>query len=94
MICGANMIPIPNDMTFPINLSLLAGGVTVRDEDVCADMRFAFEHFEIVTEHGAAVSLAGALNGQVNMKDKTIATITTGGNMEMARHCALIEDAK
>ena len=94
MICGAIMIPIPNDVTFPINLSQLAGGVTVRDEDAGADMHFAFEHFEIVKEPGAAVSLAAALNGQVNMKDKTIATITTGGNIDIARPCALIGDAK
>jgi threonine dehydratase len=92
-ICDAIMTPIPNDVTFPINLDLLAGGVTASDADVRAAMRFAFEHFKIVTEPGAVVGLAAVLNGQVDIKDRTVATIITGGNIDIARFSALIEDA-
>ncbi len=93
-ICDAIMTPIPNDVTFPINLALLAGGVTATDEDVRAAMRFAFEHFKIVTEPGAIIGLAAILNGQVDIKDRTVATVITGGNIDMARFSALIGDAK
>ena len=92
-ICDAIMTPIPNDVTFPINLDLLAGGVTASDADVRAAMRFAFEHFKIVTEPGAVVGLAAVLNGQVDIKDRTVATIITGGNIDIAWFSALIEDA-
>ncbi len=92
-ICDAIMTPIPNDVTFPINLDLLAGGVTASDTDVRAAMRFAFERFKIVTEPGAVVGLAAVLNGQVDIKDRTVATIITGGNIDIARFSALIEDA-
>lgn len=88
-ICDAIMTPIPNDVTFPINLDLLAGGVTATDDDVIAAMRFAFDHFKIVTEPGGVVGLAAILNGQIDIKDQTIATVITGGNIDLARFYAL-----
>jgi threonine dehydratase len=93
-ICDAIMTPIPNDVTFPINLDLLAGGVTATDEDVRAAMRFAFEHFKIVTEPGAVVGLAAVLNGQIDIKNKTVATFITGGNIDISRFSALIGGLK
>lgn len=91
-ICDAIMTPIPNDVTFPINLDLLAGGVTASDADVRNAMRFAFEHFKIVTEPGAVVGLAAVLNGQIDIKHRTIATIITGGNIDATRFAELLED--
>lgn len=91
-ICDAIMTPIPNEVTFPINLDLLAGGVTANDAEVRAAMRFAFEHFKIVTEPGAVVGLAALLNGQIDIKDRTIATVITGGNIDLARFAALTGD--
>ena len=88
-ICDAIMTPTPNEVTFPINLDLLAGGVTASDADVRMAMRFAFEHFKIVTEPGAVVGLAAVLNGQVPIKNRTVATVITGGNIDHARFAAL-----
>ena len=92
-ICDAIMTPIPNDVTFPINLDLLAGGVTANDDDVRAAMRFAFEHFKIVAEPGAVVGLAAILNGQVEIANRTVATILTGGNIDAARFAMLVANA-
>jgi len=90
-ICDAIMTPIPNAVTFPINHALLAGGVTATDQDVCDAMRFAFEHFKIVTEPGAVVGLAAILNGQVAVAGRTVATMITGGNISATRFAALLE---
>lgn len=90
-ICDAIMTPIPNVVTFPINHALLAGGVTASDAEVRAAMRFAFEHFKIVTEPGAVVGLAAVLNKQVDIKDRTVATVITGGNIAPARFTELLE---
>ncbi|MCP5087707.1 MAG: threonine/serine dehydratase [Rhodobacteraceae bacterium] len=90
-ICDAIMTPIPNAVTFPINQALLAGGVTASDAEVREAMRFAFEHFKIVTEPGAVVGLAAILNGQVTIKDRTVATVITGGNIAPKRFAALLE---
>lgn len=90
-ICDAIMTPIPNAVTFPINHALLAGGVVASDAEVQGAMRFAFKHFKIVTEPGAVVGLAAILNGRVEIADRTVATIITGGNISAARFAALLE---
>ncbi|MCR9174977.1 MAG: threonine/serine dehydratase [Alphaproteobacteria bacterium] len=89
-ICDAIMTPIPNTVTFPINKELLAGGLVATDEQVTSAMRFAFEHFKIVTEPGAVVGLAAILSGEIDIKGRTIATIITGGNIDAARFCTLL----
>lgn len=91
-ICDAIMTPIPNAVTFPINQALLAGGMTASDTEIRAAMRFAFEHFKIVTEPGAVVGLAAILNGQVDIADRSVATVITGGNIAAARFAALLKD--
>ncbi len=90
-ICDAIMTPIPNDVTFPINLDLLAGGLVATDAEVRAAMRFAYDHFKIVAEPGAVVGLAAILSGRIDIKGRTAATIITGGNIEAARFANLLE---
>jgi len=91
-ICDAIMTPIPGELTFSINRDLLAGGVTATDTEVRNAMRFAYDHFRIVTEPGAIVGLAAILNGQVPIAGRSVATIITGGNIDFARFAALLED--
>ncbi len=90
-ICDAIMTPIPGEMTFAINRDLLAGGVTATEDEVRDAMRFAFEHFKIVTEPGAVVGLAAILNGQVSIKSRVVATVITGGNIDSRRFAQLLE---
>lgn len=90
-ICDAIMTPIPGEMTFAINRELLAGGVTATDEEARAAMRFAYQHFKIVTEPGAVVGLAAILNGRVAIKNRTVATVITGGNIDPLRFIHLLE---
>lgn len=90
-ICDAIMTPIPNDVTFPINKALLAGGLVASDEEVQGAMRFAFEHYKIVIEPGAAVGIAAVLNGQIDITGKTIANVVTGGNIDPERFCRLTQ---
>ena len=89
-ICDAIMTPIPGEMTFSINRDLLAGGVTATDDEVRGAMRFAFEHFKIVTEPGAVVGLAAILSGQVSIKNRVVATVITGGNIDAERFAQLV----
>ena len=90
-ICDAIMTPIPGEMTFAINRDLLAGGVTATDDEVRNAMRFVFEHFKIVAEPGAVVGLAAILNGQVPIKNRVVATVITGGNIDPLRFAQLLE---
>ena len=90
-ICDAIMTPTPNEMTFPINLELLAGGLVASDDAVRAAMRFAFEHYKLVVEPGAAVGIAAVLSGAIDIAGKTVATVVTGGNVGSDRFCALLD---
>lgn len=89
-ICDSIMTPTPNEHTFEINRELLAGGLTASDSDVRRAMRFAFEAFKTVIEPGAAVGIAAVLNGQIDIKGKTVAVFTTGGNVDARRYCELV----
>lgn len=89
-ICDAIMTPIPNDVTFPINLDLLKGGLVASDSEVRQAMRFAFDHYRIVVEPGAAVGIAAVLGGRIDIRGKAVATIVTGGNIDPARFCTLL----
>lgn len=48
----------------------------------------------IMTEPGAVVGLAAALNGQIDIKNKTVATFITGGNIDISRFSVLIGGLK
>jgi threonine dehydratase len=89
-LCDAIMTDTPGALTFPINQKLLAGVLTVSDDDVRCAMAFAFEHFKIVVEPGAAVGLAAVLSQRIDIKDKTICVIATGGNVDAADFCAAL----
>lgn len=89
-ICDAIMTDTPGALTFAINQKLLAGVLTVSDDDVRCAMAFAFEHYKIVVEPGAAVGLAAVLSGKIEISDKTIGVITTGGNVDTVDFCAAL----
>lgn len=89
-ICDSIMTPTPNEHTFEINRKLLTGGLVASDNAVRDAMRFAFDKFKIVIEPGAAVGIAAVLNRQVDIRGKTIAVFTTGGNVDAGRYCDLV----
>ncbi len=89
-ICDAIMTDTPGALTFPINQKLLAGVLTVSDDDVRYAMAFAFEHYKIVVEPGAAVGLAAVLRQKIDIRDKAIAVIATGGNVDAAVFCSAL----
>lgn len=92
-ICDSIMTPTPNAQTFEINRRLLAGGLAVRDTDVRQAMLFAYEHFKIVVEPGAAVGIAAVLSGEVDIAGKTIGTVVTGGNVSVDRFSSLLNQS-
>ena len=70
-------------MTFAINRRLLARGLTVRDEEVCEAMRFAFRYLKLVVEPGGAVALAAILAGKIDARGETTAIVLSGGNVDV-----------
>jgi len=92
-ICDALLPSTPGRLTFAVMQQTGVRGVAVRDRDVIAAMRFAFERLKLVVEPGGAVALAALLTGKVKVKGRTIAITLSGGNVDPDRFCELIGQA-
>ena len=82
-ICDAIITPQPGELTFPINLEKLNGGLVVSDEEVKTSIKILAEHLKIVAEPGGAVAAAAALTKKINLKNKTVVVIISGGNIDL-----------
>lgn len=58
---------------------------TVTEEQIIQAMQLVFERMKIVIEASAAVPLAAVLNYQEVFKDKKVALILSGGNVDLLR---------
>lgn len=89
-ICDALLASTPGEITFALARELLAGGLTVSDDEVRHAMRVAFEEFKLVLEPGGAAALAAILSGKLDARSKTIAVIASGGNVDRAAFAAAL----
>jgi threonine dehydratase len=83
-ICDALQAATPGEITFPINRRLLAGALTVSDDEVRAAMRAAFAELKLVLEPSGAAALAAALAGRIPGNPRTVCVIASGGNVDPA----------
>lgn len=83
-ICDALLAPTPGDVTFPLAQKVLGPGLVVTDDDVLDAMELAFREFKLVVEPGGAVALAAALTGKLPVKDRVVAVVCSGGNVDHA----------
>ncbi len=90
-ICDALMTDRPGELTFPINRRV-DRVETVSDAEVAEAVRYAFHTLKLVVEPGGAVSLAAALTGKVETRNRTTAVILSGGNVDPSLFAAIIED--
>ena len=81
-ICDALLAPTPGDVTFPLARDLLGPGLVVSDDEVLDAMEVAFREFKIVVEPGGAVALAAALTGKLPVRDRAVAVVCSGGNVD------------
>jgi threonine dehydratase len=88
-ICDALLSPMPGEMTFEINQRLLAGVLTVSDDEVRSAIRFAFKNLKLVVEPGGAVALAALLSGKLQTAGKTTAVVLSGGNIDVDLFAAI-----
>ncbi|MCA0302922.1 MAG: threonine/serine dehydratase [Proteobacteria bacterium] len=92
-ICDALLAPTPGDVTFPLARALLGPGLVVSDDEVLDAMEVAFREFKIVVEPGGAVALAAALTGKLPVKDRAVAVVCSGGNVDHATYARALARA-
>jgi threonine dehydratase len=83
-ICDALMVDQPGEITFALAQRHGVTATTVSDEEVLKAMAFAFRELKIVVEPGGAAALAAALSGRVELADKSVVIIASGGNVDAA----------
>jgi threonine dehydratase len=57
--------------------------ITVSEQEIIYAMRFLWERLKIVVEPSGAVSLAGLLAKKVDVKNKKVGVIISGGNIDL-----------
>ena len=74
---------MPGDITFSINKEILTGGLSVSDEEVKKTIILLSEHLKIVVEPGGAVAAAALLNKKIDVKNKKVLVMISGGNIDL-----------
>ncbi|MDP6706723.1 MAG: threonine/serine dehydratase [Alphaproteobacteria bacterium] len=92
--CDALLAPTPGRLTFAVNAKLVSAGLSVSDVEVGAAMAAAFAHLKLVVEPGGAVALAAALRGKYDCRDKTVAVVTSGGNVDAGTYAEALRRAE
>lgn len=83
-LCDALMTPIPGEMTWAINHTVLSDVFTVSDRACLIAMAIAKRELNVTLEPGGAVAMAALLEGGLsNSPDiQTVCIILSGGNVD------------
>ncbi len=81
-ICDALASPTPGEITFALNSKLLAGGVAVSENEVRSGVVEAFRTLKLVVEPGGSVALAAILAGKIDVTNKVVVAVCSGGNVD------------
>ncbi len=83
-LCDALLSPSPGINTFPIMQKYLESVLTVNDDEALVAVKYAWDKLKLVVEPGGAVALAALLAGKVDVREKTICLLFSGGNVDAA----------
>ena len=89
-IADGQQLPIPGELTFPVNQRLVDEIVTVSDAEIVDAMRLLFERAKTVTEPSGASAFAALLAGKVEAAGLRVGVTISGGNVTAARFAELV----
>ena len=76
-------------ITFPLVLHHVHDIVTVTDEQIVEAMRFLWERMKLVVEPTGALAAAGVLSGAIDVRDRRVGIILSGGNVDLKAMASL-----
>jgi threonine dehydratase len=76
-------------ITFPLVLRHVSDIVTVSDAELVAAMRFLWERMKLVVEPTGALATAAVLQGAIDVRDRRVGIILSGGNVDLKAVAAL-----
>ena len=89
-VADGQQLPTPGELNFAVARDLLAGIVTVTDDEVVGAMRFLFERMKLVVEPSGASALAALLAGKLDVRGLRVGVTLSGGNIDAARFASLV----
>ncbi len=69
--------------TFKIIREYVDDIITVTEDEIVDAMQFLWERMKLVVEPSGAVSLAGVLTGKIEVKNRSIGIMISGGNIDL-----------
>ena len=88
-ICDALLAPQPGKLTFTINKSTLQGGLVVSEEEVKKTIITLAENLKIITEPGGVAAAAAVLHKKINVQNKKVVVMISGGNIDSGMFASL-----
>lgn len=79
--CDALLAPAPGAIGWEMNRERLAGGVVATDAEALHAAGLCFDELRLVVEPGGAVGLAAMLQGRLEVAEKTVVVVLSGGNV-------------
>jgi threonine dehydratase len=89
-IADGQQLSIPGALTYAVAGPLLAGAVTVTDEEILAAMRFLFERLKLAVEPSGASAVAALLAGKLDLRGQRVGVTLSGGNIDAERFSRLL----
>jgi threonine dehydratase len=77
------------DITFPLVLRHVQDIITVGDAQLVDAMRFLWERMKLVVEPTGALATAGVLSGSLDVRNRRVGIILSGGNVDLKAIAAL-----
>ena len=77
-VADGQQLPTPGELNFAVARDLLAGIVTVTDDEVISAMRFLFERMKLVVEPSGASALAALLAGKLDVRGLRVGVTALG----------------
>ena len=81
--------PSLGKLTFPLVLEHVHDIITVTDEELVEAMRFLWERMKLVVEPTGALAAAGVLSGPLDVRNRRVGIILSGGNVDLKAAAAL-----
>lgn len=92
-ICDALLAPQPGEITYSINKKILKEGLSVSDSEVKETIISLAENLKIVVEPGGAVAASALLNKKININNKTIVVLISGGNIDNSLFSKIVKES-
>ncbi len=76
-------VKCPGDLTYKICSEYVDDIVTVTDDEISAAILALMEQHKLVTEGAGATAVAAAMFGKLDIKDKKVVCVLSGGNIDV-----------